>query len=131
MTVENTQVLIVILAISGGIATLCIAVISIAYQVLLYSEDEEMRVRMASTVTLGGIAGIILLICVLFSSGFLVFHLAVSIYFLYIIFIIFSIAIFIMVYILLLLLGFQIQRSSLPKPVHSTRKQEKTDDNAR
>ena len=79
MTVENSQVLIGILAISGGIATLCIAVISIAYQVLLYSEDEEMRARMASTVTLGGIAGIMLLICVLFSSGSLVFHLTASI----------------------------------------------------
>lgn len=127
MTVENSQVLIGILAISGGIATLCIAVISIAYQVLLYSEDEEMRKRMASTVTLGGIAGIMLLVCVLFSSGSLVFHFTASTSFLYIIFIVFSVAIFMMIYILLLLLGFQLQRSSLPEPIHGTRRQEETD----
>lgn len=125
--VEDSQVLIGILAISGGIATLCIAVISIAYQVLLYSEDEDMRARMTSTVTLGGIAGIMLLVCVLLSSGALVFHVIVGIYFLYMIFVVFSVAIFIMMYILLLLLGYQIQRGPLPKSIHSAKKQEETD----
>lgn len=110
MTLEDSQLIMGILGISGGTAALCIPIISVAYQVLTLAVDEETRKKMATTITLGGIVGIMLLICVLLSLGSLVFHLTALNFLVYIIFLIFSLSILVMMYIFFILLGFQIQR---------------------
>jgi len=121
MTLENSQLIMGILGISGGIAALCIPIISVAYQVLTLATDEETRRKMATTITLGGIIGIMLLICVLLSLGSLIFHLTALSIFVYIIFLIFSLGIIFMIYTFYILLGFRIQRKPfIPKPQHRT-----------